>query len=169
MLDCDHMRSVGMPPWRMYDHPTLQCAQMAAAAGTLDGILDTVSAKHDLGTYLSLLRTNGKMVLVGVPPEPYALGAGQLIFSECPGGECVSGLGLTGVGCVDGGGWAPSVVGTSVVGTHSAGATHSAVCRPSPPLGGNRASPPPASLCVPQSASWSRAPSSGASRKHRRC
>lgn len=32
---------------------------MEAAAGTLDGIVDTVSAKHDLGTYLSLLKTNG--------------------------------------------------------------------------------------------------------------
>lgn len=33
--------------------------EMKAAAGTLDGIVDTVSAKHDLGAYLSLLKTNG--------------------------------------------------------------------------------------------------------------
>ncbi|EFN56723.1 hypothetical protein CHLNCDRAFT_22031, partial [Chlorella variabilis] len=43
--------------------------QMAAAAGSLDGIIDTVSAKHDLLPYLSLLATDGKLVLVGLPPE----------------------------------------------------------------------------------------------------
>lgn len=32
---------------------------MKAAAGSLHGIIDTVSAKHDLGAYLALLKTNG--------------------------------------------------------------------------------------------------------------
>ena len=35
--------------------------QMKAAAGTLDGIIDTVSAKHDIASYMALLiPANGK-------------------------------------------------------------------------------------------------------------
>jgi len=45
--------------------------QMTAAQGSFDFILDTVSAKHDLNQYLALLKTNGSMVLVGVPSDPY--------------------------------------------------------------------------------------------------
>ena len=55
---------------------------MKAASGTLHGILDTVSAPHDLATYMSLLRINGKYVLVGIPPEPYQLPVGALVYSE---------------------------------------------------------------------------------------
>ncbi|CAI5489484.1 unnamed protein product, partial [Closterium sp. Naga37s-1] len=55
---------------------------MKAAVGTLDAIVDTVSAQHDLAPYLDLLTFNGKMILVGVPPEPYGLHAGQLIFGR---------------------------------------------------------------------------------------
>ncbi|MCA1625686.1 MAG: NAD(P)-dependent alcohol dehydrogenase [Acidobacteria bacterium] len=38
--------------------------------GKFDFILDTVSAAHDLNMYLNLLRTNGAMVIVGVPDKP---------------------------------------------------------------------------------------------------
>ncbi len=55
-------------------------AAMAAAAGSLDGIIDTVSAHHDLGTYLQLLDVDGKLVLVGVPPAPLPLSSFPLIF-----------------------------------------------------------------------------------------
>lgn len=47
-------------------------------AGRFDFILDTVSAKHDYGDYLKLLRRDRTMVLVGVP-EPQELRAGSLI------------------------------------------------------------------------------------------
>jgi uncharacterized zinc-type alcohol dehydrogenase-like protein len=40
-----------------------------AAAGRFDLILDTVSAPHDLNAGLNLLRTDGTLVLVGVPEE----------------------------------------------------------------------------------------------------
>jgi len=43
---------------------------MAAAAGTLDGIIDTVSAKHDLNALLDLLDVDGKLIMVGASPEP---------------------------------------------------------------------------------------------------
>jgi D-arabinose 1-dehydrogenase-like Zn-dependent alcohol dehydrogenase len=62
-------------------------AAMAAAAGSLDGVVDTVSAKHDLGTYLNLLDVDGKLVLVGVAPEPMDLHA----FSIIGGGKAVIG------------------------------------------------------------------------------
>jgi uncharacterized zinc-type alcohol dehydrogenase-like protein len=51
---------------------------MKAAAGRFDLILDTVSAVHDLNSALNLLRTDGTLVLVGVPEaalpvQPFAI------------------------------------------------------------------------------------------------
>jgi uncharacterized zinc-type alcohol dehydrogenase-like protein len=43
---------------------------MAAHAGTFDLLLDTVSAPHDVNAYLSLLKLNGTLVLVGLPEQP---------------------------------------------------------------------------------------------------
>ncbi|MFY0568042.1 NAD(P)-dependent alcohol dehydrogenase [Archangium lansingense] len=48
-------------------------------AGRLDLIIDTISAQHDYNQYLSLLRPQGAMVLVGVPPEPTPVAAFSLI------------------------------------------------------------------------------------------
>ena len=42
-------------------------------------ILDTVSASHDVNAYLNLLRRNGTMILVGVPPEATPVQAFTLI------------------------------------------------------------------------------------------
>lgn len=48
--------------------------------GTLDLIIDTVSAKHDFTPYFSeSLTLGGTMVLVGVSPEPNSFGAFGLI------------------------------------------------------------------------------------------
>ena len=44
-----------------------------------DFILDTVSAPHDFKFYLSLLRTNGTHILVGIPPEPAQIPAFSLM------------------------------------------------------------------------------------------
>ncbi|VAI45184.1 unnamed protein product [Triticum turgidum subsp. durum] len=44
--------------------------QMAAAADSLDYIIDTVPAKHPLEPYLALLKMDGKLVLMGVIAEP---------------------------------------------------------------------------------------------------
>ena len=52
---------------------------MNAHAKSCDFILDTVSAKHDLDAYLNLLKRDGTMCLLGVPPEPIPLGAFSLI------------------------------------------------------------------------------------------
>ncbi|HVK61525.1 MAG TPA: NAD(P)-dependent alcohol dehydrogenase [Bdellovibrionales bacterium] len=49
------------------------------AMGSFDLILDTVSASHDYNTYLSLLKRDGTMVLLGLP-EPQMVSAGSLIM-----------------------------------------------------------------------------------------
>ncbi|MBX2900385.1 MAG: NAD(P)-dependent alcohol dehydrogenase [Cyclobacteriaceae bacterium] len=50
-----------------------------AVRGKFDFILDTVSAQHDLNFYLNLLKTDGTMVMVGIPPEAEAVEAFSLI------------------------------------------------------------------------------------------
>ncbi len=50
--------------------------------GTLDGIIDTVSAQHDISALLPLLKTNGKLILLGVPPAPHSFAAGALLFQR---------------------------------------------------------------------------------------
>ena len=46
-------------------------AAMAARAGTLDFILNTVAAPHNLDPFLSILKRDGVMTLVGAPAEPH--------------------------------------------------------------------------------------------------
>jgi uncharacterized zinc-type alcohol dehydrogenase-like protein len=45
--------------------------QMAGAANSLDLIIDSVAAKHDLDPYIAALGRDGALVLLGVPPEPH--------------------------------------------------------------------------------------------------
>jgi uncharacterized zinc-type alcohol dehydrogenase-like protein len=44
---------------------------MSAHANSLDFILNTVAAPHDLDAFLSLLKRDGTMCLVGAPAEPH--------------------------------------------------------------------------------------------------
>ncbi|RYZ43397.1 MAG: NAD(P)-dependent alcohol dehydrogenase [Myxococcaceae bacterium] len=53
--------------------------EMAAQAGKLDFILDTVSANHDVNAYLELLRRDGHLVLVGFPAKPLEVSAVSLL------------------------------------------------------------------------------------------
>ncbi|CAN5181857.1 NAD(P)-dependent alcohol dehydrogenase [soil metagenome] len=46
-------------------------AAMAAVAGTLDLIVNTVAAAHDLDPFINALKRDGTMVLVGAPSEPH--------------------------------------------------------------------------------------------------
>jgi len=52
---------------------------MNAQAGTFDFILDTASAPHDLDPYLSLLKLDGTITLVGLPEKPPAVNIFSLI------------------------------------------------------------------------------------------
>ena len=61
---------------------TTKPENMKKLAHSFDLIIDTVSAEHDYNSYLSLLKTNGTMVLLGVPPEALPVHAGSLIFGR---------------------------------------------------------------------------------------
>ncbi|GFP83962.1 8-hydroxygeraniol dehydrogenase, partial [Phtheirospermum japonicum] len=67
--------------------------QMQAAAGTLDGIIDTVSAVHPLLPLVTLLKPHGKLILVGVPEKPLELHAYPMIM----GRRTISGSGIGGM------------------------------------------------------------------------
>lgn len=67
--------------------------QLTAVKGSFDFILDTVSAKHDVGLYLSLLKTNGIHICVGAPAEPHEIPA----FSLLAGRKSVAGSGIGGL------------------------------------------------------------------------
>ncbi|HKC25962.1 MAG TPA: zinc-binding dehydrogenase, partial [Thermoanaerobaculia bacterium] len=48
-----------------------EAAEMGKRAASFDFILDTVSASHNLDTYLNLLRRDGTLCLVGAPEHPH--------------------------------------------------------------------------------------------------
>jgi alcohol dehydrogenase (NADP+) len=60
---------------------------MRAQTGSFDFILDTVSAPHDVNILLSLLKRDGHLTLVGLPPEPMPVAA----FSVIAGRKSLSG------------------------------------------------------------------------------
>jgi uncharacterized zinc-type alcohol dehydrogenase-like protein len=69
---------------------------MKQRAKSLDFIIDTVSAKHDLNAYLELLKRDGTLTQVGLPPEPLAVAAFPLIFyRRSLAGSLIGGLGET--------------------------------------------------------------------------
>ncbi|XP_058081246.1 probable mannitol dehydrogenase isoform X2 [Magnolia sinica] len=57
-------------------------AQMQAAMGTMDGIIDTVSAVHPILPLIGLLKTNGKLVMLGAPEKPLELPVFPLLFGR---------------------------------------------------------------------------------------
>ncbi|KAH0745174.1 hypothetical protein KY285_006831 [Solanum tuberosum] len=67
--------------------------QMQGAAGSLDGIIDTVSAIHPLLPLINLLKTHGKLVMVGAPEKPLELPVFPLLL----GRKLVAGSAIGGV------------------------------------------------------------------------
>ncbi|KAL3849330.1 hypothetical protein ACJIZ3_011212 [Penstemon smallii] len=67
--------------------------QMMAAASTLDGILDTVSAAHSIQSLLNLLKPHGKLVILGLMVKPLELPAFPLVS----GRRMVGGSGIGGM------------------------------------------------------------------------
>jgi uncharacterized zinc-type alcohol dehydrogenase-like protein len=57
-------------------------AEMQKHLNSFDFILDTVSAVHDMNAYLALLKLDGTLTNVGVPPEPVPLGVFNLIMNR---------------------------------------------------------------------------------------
>ena len=68
-------------------------AEMEKHFHTFDFILDTVSAQHDLNSYIALLKRDGTMTLVGAPPEPSPVLGFGLIF----GRHQLAGSGIGGI------------------------------------------------------------------------
>ncbi|XP_024639222.1 probable mannitol dehydrogenase [Medicago truncatula] len=60
---------------------------------TLDGIIDTISADHSLLPLIDLLKSHGKLVLVGAPEKPLELPAWPLLV----GRKMVAGSGMGGM------------------------------------------------------------------------
>ncbi len=62
-------------------------------AGSFDFLIDTVSAPHDLNVYLSLLRRDGSMVLVGIPDKPAEVSAFPLAIKRVSlAGSAIGGI-----------------------------------------------------------------------------
>lgn len=68
-------------------------SKMKDAMGTMDYILDTVSAVHPLAPLLGLLKLNGKLVNVGLPDKPLELP----MFPICLGRKLVGGSNIGGM------------------------------------------------------------------------
>ena len=61
---------------------TSDTSAMSQVAGRFDFLLDTVSAPHDLGAYLNLLKRDGTLAMVGASPEPIDLHVFSLIMGR---------------------------------------------------------------------------------------
>ena len=67
--------------------------QMKSNAGTLHFVLDCVSAEHDINAYLSLLKRDGSLAIVGIPEHPLPIAA----FSVIAGRKSFSGSSIGGI------------------------------------------------------------------------
>jgi uncharacterized zinc-type alcohol dehydrogenase-like protein len=56
--------------------------EMRRHMGSFDFILDAVSAEHDIGAYINLLRRDGNITLVGAPEKPLPVSAFGLIMGR---------------------------------------------------------------------------------------
>jgi len=67
--------------------------QLQAAVGTMDGIIDTVSAAHPLLPLIALMKTHGKLVMVGAPDRPLELPIFPLLMGrKIVAGSCIGGM-----------------------------------------------------------------------------
>lgn len=67
--------------------------EMARHSGSFDFILDCVSANHDINSYLSLLKVDGTLTLVGAPEHPLPVS----VFSLLMGRRSFAGSGIGGI------------------------------------------------------------------------
>ena len=51
-------------------------------ANSFDFIINTVSAPHDYNMYMNMLKRDGTMILLGAPPAPAEIMAGNLLFKR---------------------------------------------------------------------------------------
>ncbi|KAI7994194.1 putative mannitol dehydrogenase [Camellia lanceoleosa] len=67
--------------------------QMQVAMGTMDGIIDTVSASHPVLPLIGLLKSHGKLILVGAAEKPLELPVFPLLMRR----KIVAGSGIGGI------------------------------------------------------------------------
>ena len=68
-------------------------AVFAAHEKEFDVILNTISAEIDINQYLSLLKLNGTLVVIGLPGKPYAVEVGSLLNGRRSiGGSMIGGI-----------------------------------------------------------------------------
>ncbi|KAH0996013.1 hypothetical protein GBA52_019877 [Prunus armeniaca] len=75
-----------------YSDTMVASERYIAAMGTFDGIIDTVSAVHPIVPLIGLLKSHGKLILVGAPEKPLELPVFPLIM----GRKIVAGSGIGG-------------------------------------------------------------------------
>jgi uncharacterized zinc-type alcohol dehydrogenase-like protein len=69
---------------------------MAKQASSFDFILDAVSAQHDINAYLSLLKLDGTLTLVGAPEQPLPVAVFNLLLPRRNfAGSCIGGIAET--------------------------------------------------------------------------
>ena len=56
--------------------------EMNKHAGSFDFILDAVAATHDINTYITMLKVDGNLTIVGAPEKPHAISAFSLIMGR---------------------------------------------------------------------------------------
>jgi uncharacterized zinc-type alcohol dehydrogenase-like protein len=66
---------------------------MAKHASSFDFILDAVSAPHDINAYLSLIKLDGTLCLVGAPDKPLPVAAFNLLIPR----RSLAGSGIGGI------------------------------------------------------------------------
>lgn len=70
--------------------------EMQKHTGSFDFILDAVSAEHNINAYISLLRRDGNITLVGAPEKPLAVSSfGLLMGRRSLSGSMIGGIGET--------------------------------------------------------------------------
>jgi uncharacterized zinc-type alcohol dehydrogenase-like protein len=68
-------------------------AQVARVANRFDFILDTLSASHDYGAYVGMLKSGGTLICLGLPAEPINVHSLNIVFSRrCIAGSLIGGL-----------------------------------------------------------------------------
>jgi len=71
-------------------------AAMDKHNSSFDFIIDTVSAQHDIGAFITLLKTDGTLVQVGAPAEPLPVSVFPLILQRRSiSGSCIGGIAET--------------------------------------------------------------------------
>jgi uncharacterized zinc-type alcohol dehydrogenase-like protein len=72
---------------------TTDAAQVEQVANRFDFILDTLSASHDYGTYIGMLKAGGTLICVGLPADPINVHSMNIVFTRrCIAGSLIGGL-----------------------------------------------------------------------------